>query len=71
MDPPAGSPEQFRQRSENNFSNRCLHHHVFDENNSRELLSRVGIEVLAVELAVPHHIFLVGRFPSERLTREH
>jgi SAM-dependent methyltransferase len=71
MDPPAGSPEQFRQRSENNFSNRCLHHHVFDQNNSRELLSSVGIEVLAVELAVPHHIFLVGRFPSERLTREH
>ncbi len=71
MDLPAGSPEQFRERSENNFSNRCLHHHVFDENNSRELLASVGIEVLSVELAAPHHIFLMGRFPAERLTREY
>lgn len=71
LDPPAGTPEQFRERSENNFLNRCIHHHVFDENNSRELLSSVGIEVLAVELAGPIHIFIVGRFPSDRLTREH
>lgn len=71
LDPPAGTPEQFRERSQNNFANRCLHHHVFDENNSRELLSSIGVEVLAVELAAPLHIVLVGRFPSERLTCEH
>jgi SAM-dependent methyltransferase len=64
MDPSAGILEQFRERSQNNFRNRCLHHHVFDEHNSRELLSSIGIEVLAVELAAPLHIVLVGRFPS-------
>jgi hypothetical protein len=29
LDRPAGSLEQFRERSLNNFSNRCLHQHVF------------------------------------------
>lgn len=61
MDPPAGSPEEFRERSLNNFANRCLHHHVFNENNSRELLTHIGMEVLAVETALPFHIFLLAR----------
>jgi len=30
MDPPAGTFEQFRERSLKNYENRCLHHHVFD-----------------------------------------
>jgi SAM-dependent methyltransferase len=30
LDPPAGTMDQFRQRSLRNFENRCLHHHVFD-----------------------------------------
>jgi SAM-dependent methyltransferase len=29
MDPPAGNLEQFRQRSLNNYYNRCLHHFVY------------------------------------------
>ena len=63
MDLPAGSPEQFRERSLNNAANRCLHHHVFDEVNSAELLGRVGFTVLAVEAALPCHIFLLARMP--------
>jgi SAM-dependent methyltransferase len=57
----AGSQENFQQRSLDNFSNRCLHHHVFDEQNSRELLTRVGFEVLAIELAAPFHICILAR----------
>ena len=30
MDPPAGTLEQFKERSYKNYENRCLHHHVFD-----------------------------------------
>jgi len=30
MDLPAGNFKNFKQRSLENFSNRCLHHHVFD-----------------------------------------
>jgi ubiquinone/menaquinone biosynthesis C-methylase UbiE len=60
MDPPAGSKEDFHKRSINNYSNRCLHHHVFDKRNSRELLVRVGFDVLSVYLAPPHHICILA-----------
>jgi SAM-dependent methyltransferase len=63
MDPAAGTIEEFRQRSHDNFTNRCLHHHVFNEANSRELLSQIGIQVLAVEKWLPIHIFLLARMP--------
>jgi SAM-dependent methyltransferase len=63
LDPGAGSAEEFRRRSLDNFHNRCLHHHVFDQQNSRELLTRCGMNVLAVELAPPFHIFLLARIP--------
>jgi SAM-dependent methyltransferase len=63
MDPLAGSAEEFRRRSLDNFNNRCLHHHVFDEANSRELVTRCGMEVLAVETAPTCHIFLLARMP--------
>jgi len=60
-DPLAGSKEEFHNRSLNNFSNRCLHHHVFDEKNSHALLSRAGFEVLTVDLAFPFHICILAR----------
>jgi SAM-dependent methyltransferase len=63
LDPGAGSAEEFRRRSLDNFHNRCLHHHVFNRANSRELLTRCGMNVLAVELAPPFHIFLLARIP--------
>jgi SAM-dependent methyltransferase len=54
--------EELRQRSVNNLRNRVMHHHVFDNVNSAELLTRVGMEVLAVERALPHHLFLLARW---------
>ncbi len=57
----AGSHETFRERSLRNFENRCLHHHVFEETNTRELLRAVGMEVLAIETAWPIHIFAIAR----------
>ena len=60
MDAGVRSAEEFRLRSLDNVNNRCLHHHVFDEENSRELLTRCGMEVLAVELAIPCHIVLLA-----------
>jgi SAM-dependent methyltransferase len=61
-DPGAGSAEEFRRRSLDNFNNRCLHHHVFDKTNSRELLARCGMNVVAVESA-DFHIFLLAHIP--------
>lgn len=62
LDPGVGSEEEFRERSLRNFEFRCLHHHVFNEVNSRELLVEAGLQVLSVESAWPNHIFLVARF---------
>jgi SAM-dependent methyltransferase len=56
----AGSLQEFHARSLDNLSNRCLHHHVFDERNGRELLSRVGFEVLSIDLALPHHLCILA-----------
>jgi SAM-dependent methyltransferase len=61
MDAGAGSREQFHKRSLDNISNRCLHHHVFDERNSRALLSSIGFQVLSVDLVVPPHILVMAR----------
>lgn len=44
-DRPAGTPADFRQRSLENFSNRTLHHHVFDVDSMTRLLQHVGFHV--------------------------
>ena len=64
MDPLAGTIDQFHKRSLDNFSNRCLHHHVFDEHNSRDLLSRAGFEVLAVDFRLPFNLCILARKAS-------
>ena len=38
LDRRAGTPEEFKERGLRNFEYRCLHHHVFDQRNGRELL---------------------------------
>ncbi len=43
MDLPAGTKEQFKERSLQNFSNRGLHHHVFSKNTIEEIFSFLGI----------------------------
>ena len=48
MDPPAGSLEQFRKRSEKNVVNRALHHHVFDVQLIDDLLSHLDFEVVDI-----------------------
>jgi SAM-dependent methyltransferase len=63
MDPGGCTPEEFHRRSLDNFNNRCLHQHVFDPANSRELLIRCGMEVLVVDFAAPFHILLLARVP--------
>lgn len=64
LDRAAGSRETFHQRSLRNFENRGLHHHVFDQRNSRELFESVGLTVEVQEFIKPHHIVLLARCPS-------
>ncbi len=59
----AGTKDQFHQRSLKNFENRCLHHHVFDESNSRQLFEAAGLRVELVEVTKPLHIAILARRP--------
>jgi SAM-dependent methyltransferase len=63
LDAAAGTPEEFRNRSLSNYENRCLHHHVFDEQNIRQLLSTLDMNILWLETALPVHIFAIAQMP--------
>ncbi len=45
MDPGIDSIEQFKERAKNNYMNRCLHHHVFDDRLLERIFNYFGIEV--------------------------
>jgi len=62
-DPGAGSFEDFERRSRDNWNNRCLHHHVFDEHNGHDLLNSVGFDVIAAD--VSGSIYLLARLPGD------
>lgn len=64
-DPGAGSWENFQQRTLNNIQHRAVHHHVFNSQNTRELLSAVGLRVPVVETTLPHHIAALGILPTQ------
>jgi SAM-dependent methyltransferase len=46
-----------------NFRSRCVHHHVFDEANSRTLLEAAGLKVSVMEFVRPYHIVCLCRVP--------
>ncbi len=47
LDPPAGNFENFRARSLDNYSNRGLHHHVFDMPLICQMLEHSGFQVIS------------------------
>lgn len=49
MDPPAGDYESFRKRSLDNFSNRGLHHHVFDIAVIKEMFGYFRIDLIQAD----------------------
>ena len=67
-DPPAGGFEEFKKRSENNFENRSLHHHVFDTELVLKMMDHIGLRVLDVEPSRPHHIIAIGQKVPVRTT---
>lgn len=61
LDPAAGDARAFRQRSQRNLENRCLHHHVFDMRLAVAVVNHLGLRIHAVEAAPPYHIFVVAQ----------
>jgi hypothetical protein len=62
-DPLAGDFEAFKQRSERNLENRCLHHHVFDTRLAVEVIHHMGLQILAVEVGHLLHILVIAQKP--------
>jgi hypothetical protein len=50
------TPEKLLPELADNLRTRCVHHHVFDEANSRALLEASGLQVLCMEFVRPFHI---------------
>ena len=60
-DPEAGDFKSFKERSERNLENRCLHHHVFDTQLAVKVVNHLGLQIYAVEATRPYHIFVVAQ----------
>jgi len=56
----AGTKEEFKKRSLQNFNNRCLHHHVFDLELLGRVLDYLNIKVLFKEAAPPFNLIIMG-----------
>jgi SAM-dependent methyltransferase len=57
----AGDFEKFKERSLDNFSNRCLHHHVFDEKLLAMILEYVGFQIESSTCTNQDWIFLARK----------
>jgi len=60
MDTPAGTIQQFKQRSLDNYNNRCLHHHIFDFELLHEIYDYFDIEIIDISLIKPYHQLILG-----------
>jgi SAM-dependent methyltransferase len=53
----------FRERSLKNIENRCLHHHVFDQNLLVKAFEFLNLRVVLADFQRPHHIVMVAEKP--------
>jgi len=60
QDPPAGNLEQFKKRSLDNFTNRCLHHHVFDIKLMEEIFNYFNLKPVFIKPAQSIHLIAMG-----------
>lgn len=60
-DPGAGDFKSFQARSNRNFENRGLHHHVFDTSLVIEMVDFMRLQILTVEPFCPFHIAVIAR----------
>ena len=61
LDSAAGNFELFRERSMDNYKNRCLHHHVFNTELVIEIFNYFNLQIISVDPVLPYHIIVMGR----------
>lgn len=59
-DPPAGTPQEFRERCLKNFEFRAMHHHVFVPETAAELVSKAGFSIVRQDVQ-EYHIIILGK----------
>ena len=64
QDPEAGALQAFKQRSQRNLENRCLHHHVFDTRLAVEVVHYMGLKILDVAAFHPFNILIIAQKPA-------
>ncbi len=57
----AGSYNEFKTRALNNFTNRCLHHHVFNTFLAIKLIDFIKMQIISTEATYPCHIIIVAK----------
>ncbi len=60
MDPGTNSMEEFKERLRHTFSNRCVHHHVFNNELVKQVLEYCGFSVLHQQEITNLHLFTVA-----------
>lgn len=60
LDPDAGDKKAFKKRSLNNYLNRCLHHHIFDQKLMRKIYNYFALKILDKQL-IKGDIIILGR----------
>src|SRR5208337_3488709 len=56
-----GSKEQLQQVWQENYSNRCMHHHVFDTATALTMVDHAAFQVIRVANLGPFHIVILAR----------
>jgi SAM-dependent methyltransferase len=59
-DPGVSSVEEFKKRSMDNYSNRCLHHHVFDIQLLTQILIYLDLKVVTTDVAPPFNLIVMA-----------
>lgn len=60
MDPGVESAQEFRRRAEDNYNNRCLHHHVFDEELLAMIYDFFDVEIIQKGILFNNY-YIIGR----------
>ena len=57
----AGKSANFQKRSEHNFTNRSLHHHVFDTTLLEKMINYIGMEVVILHSSPTDHFIAASK----------
>ena len=61
LDPPAGTFEDFKRRSLNNFSNRSLHHHVYNLKSLERICEFFHLKILATANTTTDYVIVAQK----------